>query len=134
MTTGQPAGTMNPLPRSLAPLSDEALPGYLLRLAHRLGLAPARIMQLTGLTGRDGHQPGRRSLMLRLDEAQAGTFARLARLTSAETAELCTNTISGRYPWAAPRGTANQRGARALHRPWVFTAATGYWQHCLAGG
>jgi len=54
--------TLNPLPRSLDPPPDEALPGYLLRLAHRLGLAPARIMQLTGLTaGRDGHQPARRS-------------------------------------------------------------------------
>ncbi len=40
---------LSPLPRSLDPLPDESLPGYLLRLAHRLGLAPARIMQLTGL-------------------------------------------------------------------------------------
>ena len=48
----------SPLPRSLDPLPDESLPGDLLRLEHRLGLAPARIMQLTGLTGsRDGHQP-----------------------------------------------------------------------------
>ena len=34
--------TLNPLPRSLDPLPEEALPGYLLRLAHRLGLTPAR--------------------------------------------------------------------------------------------
>ena len=47
--------TLSPLPRSLDPLPAESLPGYLLRLAHRLGLAPARIMQLTGLTAsRDG--------------------------------------------------------------------------------
>ncbi len=63
-------GQLSPLPRSLDPLPDESLPGYLLRLAHRLGLAPARIMQLTGLTAsRDGRQPARRSLMLHLDEA-----------------------------------------------------------------
>ena len=82
--------TLSPLPRSLDPLPDEALPGYLLRLAHRLGLAPARIMQLTGLTaGRDGRQPARRSLMLHLDEAPAGAFARATRLTAAETAATC---------------------------------------------
>jgi hypothetical protein len=33
------ADKLSPLPRSLDPLPDESLPGYLLRLAHRLGLA-----------------------------------------------------------------------------------------------
>ena len=75
------ADKLSPLPRSLDPLPDESLPGYLLRLAHRLALAPARVMQLTGLTaGRDGRQPPRLSLMMRLDEAPAGAFARVTRL------------------------------------------------------
>ncbi len=39
---------LSPLPRSLDPLPDEVLPGYLLRLAHRLDRTPARILQLTG--------------------------------------------------------------------------------------
>ena len=125
---------LSPLPRSQDPLPDESLPGYLLRLAHRLGLAPARIMQLTGLTGsRDGHQPARRSLMLHLDEAQAGTFARVTRLTAAETAQLCMSSMSGRYPWAAPRVTADQWGPRSLASTWVFTSATRYCPQCLAG-
>jgi hypothetical protein len=38
-----------PLPSSLAPLPRESLPGYLLRLAWRLELAPARIAELCGL-------------------------------------------------------------------------------------
>ena len=127
-------GKLSPLPRSLDPLPDEALPGYLLRLAHRLGLAPARIMQLTGLTaGRDGHQPARRSLMLHLDEAQAAPFARVTRLTATETAELCMSSMSGRYPWTAPRVTADQWGPRSLASPWVFTSATRYCPQCLAG-
>ena len=131
---GQPAGTLSPLPRSLDPLPDESLPGYLLRLAHRLGLAPARVMQLTGLTAsRDGRQPARRSLMLRLDEAPAGAFARVTRLTAAETAQLCMSSMSGRYPWAAPRVTADQWGPRSLASPWVFTSATRYCPQCLAG-
>jgi TniQ len=132
--TGEPAGTLSPLPRSLDPLPDESLPGYLLRLAHRLGLAPARIMQLTGLTAsRDGHQPARRSLLLHLDEAPAGAFARVTRLTAAETAGLCMSSMSGQYPWAAPRIIADQWGPRSLASPWVFTSATRYCPQCLAG-
>jgi hypothetical protein len=131
---GQPADTLSPLPRSLDPLPDEALPGYLLRLAHRLGLAPARVMQLTGLTGsRDSHQPARRSLMLHLDEAPAGAFARATRLTANETTQLCISSMSGRYPWAAPPATGDQRGPRSLASPWVFTSATRYCPQCLAG-
>ena len=125
---------LSPLPRSLDPLPDEALPGYLLRLAHRLGLAPARIMQLTGLTAsRSGHQPARRSLMLHLDETMAGAFASAARLTAAEVAGLCTSSISGWYPWAAPRVTADQWDPRPLASPWLFTSATRYCPQCLAG-
>jgi len=131
---GQPADELSPLPRSLDPLPDEALPGYLLRLAHRLGLAPARVMQLTGLTaGRGGHQPARRNLMLRLDETLAGAFASAARLTAAEVAGLCTSSMSGRYPWAAPQVTADQWGPRSLASPWLFTSATRYCPQCLAG-
>jgi TniQ len=122
------------LPRSLDPLPDEALPGYLLRLAHRLGLAPARVMQLTGLTaGRDGRQLARRSLMLHLGEAPAQAFGRVTRLTATETAGLCVSSMSGRYPWAAPRVTADQWGPRSLASPWVFTSATRYCPQCLAG-
>jgi hypothetical protein len=126
--------TLTPLPRSLDPLPDESLPGYLLRLAHRLGLAPVRVMQLTGLTpSQDGHQRARRSLMMHMDEAAAGSFTLATRLTSTETAGLCMSSMSGRYPWAAPRITSDQWGPRSLASPWVFTSATRYCPQCLAG-
>jgi len=128
------ADKLSPLPRSLDPLPDESLPGYLLRLAHRLGLAPARIMQLTGLTaGRDCRQPVRRSLMLHLDEAPAGVFARVTRLTAAEASQLCMSSMSAQYPWAAPQLTADKWGPRSLASPWVFASATRYCPQCLAG-
>lgn len=38
------------LPRSLDPLPDETLPGYVLRLPCRLERAPGRTARLTGLT------------------------------------------------------------------------------------
>ena len=133
MTRGDsPQLPLAPLPRSLDPLPDESLPGYLLRLAHRLGLAPARVMQLTGLAG-DGLQTARRSLMMHLDEARAGAFSRTTRLAATEVTQLCMSSMSGRYPWAEPQATADQWGSRALADRWVFTSATRYCPQCLAG-
>ena len=91
-------------------------------------------MQLTGLTaGRNGRLQARQSLMLHLDEAPAGAFARVTRLTATEASRLCMSSMSGRYPWAAPQVTADQWGPRALASPWVFTSATRYCPQCLAG-
>lgn len=38
------------LPRSLAPLPNESLLGFLLRLSHRLDTSPLRLAKATGLT------------------------------------------------------------------------------------
>src|SRR5580704_13082354 len=117
--------TLSPLPCSLDPLPDESLPGYLLRLAHRLGLAPARVVQLTGLTAtQDGPQRARRSLIMQLNEAAAASFAHATRLTGTETAGLCMSSMSGRYPWAASTVTSDQWNPKSLASRWVFTSAT----------
>jgi hypothetical protein len=125
--------SLSPLPRSLDPLPDESLPGYLLRLACRLGLAPVRVMQLTGLTSHDSQLAARRSMLLHLDEVAAGSFARATRLTRPEATELCMSSMSARYPWAAPTVTSDQWGPRSLASPWVLASATRYCPQCLAG-
>ncbi len=130
-----PEPTESPsLPCSLDPLADESLPGYLLRLAHRLEVTPARLLQLTALTSdTDGPRSAPRAMMLHLDEARAASFARATRLTPAEVAALCMSGMSDRYPWTAPTVTSDQWGPRSLANPWVFTSATRYCPQCLAG-
>src|SRR5687768_13866949 len=90
-------------PCSLDPLPDESLPGFLLRLSHRLELAPIRIMQLTGLVdATSASTSAPQSMMARLDQARAERFAGTIRLTATEAAELCLDSMSDRYPWSAP--------------------------------
>ncbi|MFE2599832.1 hypothetical protein ACFXCZ_25610 [Streptomyces sp. NPDC059396] len=47
----EPSGLsdLRPLPRSLDPLEDESLPGYLLRLSHRLSIGPGPLVLRAGL-------------------------------------------------------------------------------------
>jgi hypothetical protein len=122
------------LPCSLDPLADESLPGYLLRLAHRLEMTPARLLQLTTLTpDTDRTRSAPRAMMLHLDEARTASFARATRLTPSEVAALCMSGMSDRYRWTAPATTSDQWGPRSLTNPWVFTSATRYCPQCLAG-
>lgn len=134
--------TVRPLPRSLDPLPDESLPGYVLRLAHRLDRAPGRIAQLTGLSRpllprRDTPRiPAVR--MLYLDTATAATFANANRLSAPEVAGLCLDRLRSRYP---PLDldyqviTVRHRQASGIPglARWVFTRSTRYCPQCLAG-
>jgi hypothetical protein len=128
-----------PLPRSLDPLPGESLPGYVLRLAHRLERAPGRIAVLTGL----GRQLPRRSTLvvpasqlLHLPPAPAATFARATRLSPREVAGLCLDSVRARYPpvdltWQA--GAPRQASGIAGLASWIFTRSTRYCPQCLAG-
>jgi hypothetical protein len=92
--------TVRPLPRSLDPLPDESLPGYVLRLAHRLDRPPSRIALLTGLSQPllPRHDTPRIPAvrMLNLDAATAATFANATRLSAPEVAGLCLDRLRGR--------------------------------------
>jgi hypothetical protein len=98
----RPKTGVRPLPRSLDPLADESLVGYLLRLAHQLDLSPARIAVLTGLT--EAHLPsipaGR---LLALTPDHTATLARATHLSTGEITALTLISFADRYPPVIPR-------------------------------
>lgn len=122
-----------PLPRSLDPLPEESLPGYLLRLAHRLDLSPARLAHITGLATYT--QGARVRAMLALPPATATRFAHATRLTLAEVTGLTLDPLSSRYPPLAPELAGRRRRGSGLFvkETWVSSQHTRYCPHCLAG-
>jgi hypothetical protein len=125
------------LPRSLDPLPQESLPSYLLRLAHRLELTPARIASLTGLapvTSASHRSEPPMSLMLALEPVQAHGFADATGLSDGEVAGLCLDQYAAVYPPLAEPGRRRRSSAAArASNSWVLTHATRYCPACLAG-
>ncbi len=122
------------MPRSLDPLPDESLPGYLLRLSHRLGLTPARLVALTGLSAEQGFRTyAPVGQIVHLDAATQDAFARAARLTTTEAVGLCLSTLAERYPPAGPVHVRRRSANLILPDRWVFTTATRYCPQCLSG-
>ncbi|MGR8007515.1 TniQ family protein [Streptomyces hypolithicus] len=71
-----------PLPRSLQPLPDESLPGFLLRLTHRLDLTPHQVARRVGLiTPDDPHAKVPASHLLMIQSARLDAFAEATRMT-----------------------------------------------------
>ncbi|MGW7406831.1 TniQ family protein [Streptomyces sp. NPDC054833] len=125
--------TRIPLPRSLSPLDGESLPGYVLRLAHRLGRSPARIGELTGLApyrkGFASRFPAHQLVALRPHMSKE--FAAAARLTADEVAAL---ELRHLVPAYAPLGRSGvQDDGRVLYNPWGFMAASRFCPTCLIG-
>ncbi|MEU6393623.1 TniQ family protein [Streptomyces sp. NPDC046939] len=123
-----------PLPCSLDPLPDECLPGFILRLSHRLERSPARLLVLTGLTAAVPRRPGGRpgyTLTMRLPPRIRDAFAHATRLTAAEADALCLASLRPRYP--VPDLDAVARGGQQRPDWWVFHAASRYCPQCLAG-
>jgi hypothetical protein len=139
-TRTQPDMTRRPLPRSLSPLPDESIPGYLLRLAYRLDRTPGRMVILAGLSAvmaRRGSGQLPANAMLSLTQAETASFATVTRLTRQEVAALCLNQYASRYPIiGASRGSRPRYQGdtcRTRDNPWVFTNATRYCPECLSG-
>ena len=125
---------VTPLPRSLDPLPAESLPGYVLRLAHRLGLTPARVALRTGLKARRESTMGA-SMLLALDPSVAARFADATRLTVDEVAGLTLSSLASRYPPLNPEFLGRHRQIHGvfIKENWVFSQFTRYCPDCLAG-
>ncbi|GHF91970.1 TniQ family protein [Streptomyces filamentosus] len=128
---------MRPLPRSLDPLPDEALTGYVLRLAHLLGTSPGAVAIRTGLTG------GRKEnalfripmrLLHDLEYEQARLFARTTRLSPGEVGRLLASSLAGRYGPLNSRFTLRSSAARMINdNAWLLTRTPRYCPQCLTG-
>jgi hypothetical protein len=123
-----------PLPRSLDPLPDESLPGYLLRLAHRLDRSPHRLATLTGLAG----QPAARLLgghVIHLGQETIDDFAAVTKLTPVEVERLSFADLTGRYAPlnAGYLGRRRRRDRLESTEPWIFGRWSRYCPTCLAG-
>ncbi len=122
-----------PLSRSLIPIPGESLPGFLLRLSFRLGIAPAQLAELTGLAPA-GHGPRPPAILLTgIPEAASRAFTRMARLAGDQAAQLTLASWQGRYPLPATGPGRTDAGRRPLISQPVLIPATRYCPDCLAG-
>ncbi|WP_369695782.1 TniQ family protein [Streptomyces coelicoflavus] len=127
---------MRPLPRSLDPLDDETLVGFILRLARHNGTPPDHIASRLGLMDAQGESPGVVSpwLLVDMDKPRLVRVARAAHLIVAEADKLLLAPMGRRYglvgrryrPWTSPRQL--DRANR-----WVFVRTSQYCPSCLAG-
>ncbi|WP_405424418.1 TniQ family protein [Streptomyces erythrochromogenes] len=128
-----------PFPLSLDPLPDESLPGYLLRLSHRLGMTPSQLAIMTGLlpTPSIGHmyfQIPARLLINLCDTDRGATFGLVTKLSTEEVTDLTLAPLGARYgPLNLDVMRRDELAYLAVHNPWVFTASTRYCPECLAG-
>ena len=129
------------LPRSLEPLADESLFGFVLRLGHRLEQPPHFLVKAAGLTARSG-APSRipTGLVLRLHPEQATCFARACRLSEGEVSSLTMEGLGNRYPPADYIAGLGRHGPELRQaqgfpslRRWMSTHPARYCPQCLAG-
>lgn len=123
--------TSPPLARSLAPLPEESLPGFLLRLAHRLGRSPGRIATLCGLSADERRPPAYH--LIGLPDQIAATFAAATRLSRAEAHDLTLRRYASTYPPLANVQVHSKINMVAQREYWAFNASSRYCPECLSG-
>jgi hypothetical protein len=116
-----------PLGRSLDPLADEELGGYMLRLSEHLSMTPLGLARHLGLPAKSVSQFNRK-LLLTLD---ADDFATQARLTPDEADGLTLLGWRDRYP---PISRILVRGlSYNIRNAWLLNHTARYCPRCLAG-
>ena len=122
-------GTARPLPRSLDPLQDESLQGFLLRLSCRLRIAPLRLARLTGCAAASSPAISRQSMI----GLGAETFAHATRLTTSEADALTLVPWAARYPPIGGALSRSSPGRSAIRESWLFSPGIRYCPSCLRG-
>jgi hypothetical protein len=106
------------------------LPGFILRLAHRLGISPLHIAQLADDGSRRSGTHVPRRLLLGLDPSPAAVFADMTKLSLAEAVDLTLASWKERYP---PISTSpEKRSSRSWNDSWLFVTPR-HCPRCLGG-
>jgi hypothetical protein len=114
-----------PLARSLDPLPEESLGGYLLRLACRLRVAPLRLARMTGCVSTPRTSLSRRLLLdLEIDD-----FTRITRLTRDEAVSLTFRGWAQHYPPIARSLSPEAKRTDS----WLFNQTPRFCPRCLVG-
>ncbi|NUK83651.1 TniQ family protein [Streptomyces lunaelactis] len=125
------ATTTRRLPRSLAPLVEESLPGFLLRMAYRLGVSPGRIADLCGLSDSHGRLPY--AYLRALPDELVRQLAHAARLTTEEAEALTLRRFAGAYPPLGRLRADTPRIGASASANWAVRASSRYCPECLRG-
>jgi hypothetical protein len=133
-----PETALRHLPRSLEPLQDETLSGFVLRLAHRLCIDPGHLLRRTGLSSDRAAQPLNvrvpMNLLFGIDDQRARLFAHTTRLSPSEVSGLLLAPLGTRYGPLNPQYAKQPSTQRMIHgNSWVFTNTIRYCPECLAG-
>ncbi|WP_406529246.1 TniQ family protein [Streptomyces sp. I8-5] len=122
--------TNMPLPRSLDPAQGELLAGYLLRLAHRIGISPLELAHRCGLTAGTTFPTHH---LVRLDDIRARRTTTVCRLTLPEVHALTLAAQAPSYPPLHPVYLGrHQSHIDMANDGWGFTAFSRYCPDCLA--
>ncbi|MFF8847351.1 TniQ family protein [Streptomyces sp. NPDC015127] len=123
--------SVRPLPRGLAPLNGESLPGLILRLAYRLERSPARIASLCGLNHPQNRIPA--EYLIALPPDRIPDFATATRLHENEVHALTLSSLWATYPPLQAARIDGNRNTTAASKMWAANLSSRYCPECLAG-
>lgn len=119
-----------PFGRSLDPLPEEDIGGFLLRLSTHLDMPPVTVARHLGLVNETQPTISRRILI----HSELDEFARLARLTAGEARALTLLDLEERYqPIETARALTHPRRPTISTPSWSYSGTLRHCPSCLAG-